>query len=311
MSEPIVSARGLRKEFDEAVAVDSVDLDIERGSVTALVGPNGAGKTTLMRLLCGLTLPDAGTVRVCGIDAGTEPRRVRSRYGFLPDVYGMREEMTPRNHLLYFAEAYRMTPAQAHSRTAEVVAFTGLDAVCERPLGTLSRGQRQRVGIARAMLHDPPLILLDEPSAGLDPEARRDLQLLFKESARRGTTLVVSSHILTELEDYCTHAVLMRRGRVVVSGPIDEFTSAIAPVRVLRVAHGADEAEALLRARGAGSIERSGRDFRFSLSGDEKAAAELLGALVAAGIGVCSYALERRRFEDAYHGWSAALPEEA
>ncbi|MBI2362466.1 MAG: ABC transporter ATP-binding protein [Elusimicrobia bacterium] len=311
MSEPIVAARGLRKEFDETVAVDSVDLDIARGSVTALIGPNGAGKTTLMRLLCGLLPADEGSVRVCGVDASDEPRRIRAFYGFLPDVYGLHEAMTPRDHLHYFAEAYRMKRADAHARVDEVLAFTRLDPVASRPLGTLSRGQRQRVGIARALIHSPPLVLLDEPSAGLDPEARRELQALFLETARRGTTLVVSSHILTELEEYCTHAVLMRRGRIVVAGPIDEFTAATAPLLLLRTARGADEAEAVLRRRGVAELARSGRDFRFRFAGSDEDAAALLAELVAAGVSVCSFAPERRRFEDAYHGWNAALPEEA
>lgn len=308
MAEPIVRAEGLRKEYGDTAAVDGVDLVLERGSVTALVGPNGAGKSTLMRLLCGLLDPDEGTVVVDGVDAATEPRRVRSLYGFLPDVYGFREEMTPREVLGYFAEAYRIPAHLGAARAEELLAFVRLEDAAEKPVGSLSRGMRQRLGIARALIHDPPIIFLDEPAAGLDPDNRRELQTLFKRIGAAGKTMLVSSHILTELEEYCTHAVLMRGGRVAAADRLERLVAGPRAARAfrLRAVRGAEEAEALLRRRaGVGGVKAAGPDVRFELACTDEEAAALLAELVAAGVSVAAFGAEARRFEDAYRTWSA------
>jgi ABC-2 type transport system ATP-binding protein len=311
MPEPIVRATGLRKEYGDVAAVDGVDLELERGSVTALVGPNGAGKSTLMRLLCGLLDADEGSVTVDGVDAAAEPRRVRSLYGFLPDVYGFREEMTPRQVLCYYAAAYRLPPRLAQARAAELLTFVRLEDAADRPLAELSRGMRQRVGIARALVHDPPIVFLDEPAAGLDPDNRRELQDLFKAVSATGKTLLVSSHILTELEEYCSHAVLMRGGRVAAA---DRLARLVAGPRGagrmrLKAVSGLETAEALLRRRaGVRALEVAGAEARFEWAGGDEEAAALLGELLAAGVRIASFAAEERRFEDAYRVWSAGDP---
>lgn len=311
MPEPIVRASGLRKEYGDVAAVDGVDLELERGSVTALVGPNGAGKSTLMRLLCGLLDADEGTVLVDGVDAAAEPRRVRSLYGFLPDVYGFREEMTPRQVLEYYGAAYRIPPRQAAARAEELLTFVRLEAAADRPVGELSRGMRQRVGIARSLVHDPPIVFLDEPAAGLDPDTRRELQELFKAVCAAGKTLLVSSHILTELEEYCTHAVLMRGGRVAAADRLSRLVSGPqgASRMRLKASAGLEAAEALLRRRqGVRSLEVSGAEARFEWACTDEEAAALLAELVAAGVRVSWFGAEERRFEDAYRSWSAGDP---
>lgn len=311
MPEPIVTARGLRKEYGDVAAVDGVDLELERGSVTALVGPNGAGKSTLMRLLCGLLDPDEGSVVVDGVDAAAEPRKVRSLYGFLPDVYGFREEMTPREVLAYYAEAYRIPAHLAAARAAELLTFVRLDGAADRPLGELSRGMRQRVGIARALVHDPPIVFLDEPAAGLDPDNRRELQELFKAVSAAGKTLLVSSHILTELEEYCTHAVMMRGGRVAAADRLSLLVAGPRGVRRMRLKalSGLEAAEGLLRRRPAvTSLEVRGPEARFDWACTDEEAAALLAELLAAGVRVSSFGAEERRFADAYRTWSAEEP---
>lgn len=307
MADAIVSARGLLKEYGDVPAVDRVDLDLERGSVTALVGPNGAGKSTLMRLLCGLLDPDEGTVSVDGVDATAEPRKVRSLYGFLPDVYGFRDEMTPREVLRYFAEAYRIPGHLGDARASELLTFVRLEGAEDKPVGQLSRGMRQRLGIARALIHDPPIIFLDEPAAGLDPDNRRELQTLFKKISAAGKTLLVSSHILTELEEYCTHAVLMRAGRVGAADRLERLVAGPSARRTLRMraVGGIEKAEALLRRRpGVQGLESSGADIRFELACTDEEAASLLAELVAAGVQVAAFGAESRSFEDAYRTWS-------
>lgn len=311
MPEPIVTARGLRKEYGDVAAVDGVDLELERGSVTALVGPNGAGKSTLMRLLCGLLDPDEGSVVVDGVDAAAEPRKVRSLYGFLPDVYGFREEMTPREVLAYYAEAYRIPAHLAAARAGELLTFVRLDGAADRPLGELSRGMRQRVGIARALVHDPPIVFLDEPAAGLDPDNRRELQELFKAVSAAGKTLLVSSHILTELEEYCTHAVMMRGGRVAAADRLSLLVAGPRGVRRMRLKalSGLEAAEGLLRRRPAvTSLEVRGPEARFDWACTDEEAAALLAELLAAGVRVSSFGAEERRFADAYRTWSAEEP---
>ena len=280
-------------------ALDRLDLEIEAGSITALVGPNGAGKTTLLRLLSGLSEPSEGEVQIDGRSTTIDPRRVHAAVGFLPDHFGLYEDLTPRQTLSFFGRAYRLEESSLARRATEVLEQVGLTDKADEPSESLSRGMRQRLGLARALLHDPQLLLLDEPASGLDPRSRQELQDILKSFAARGRTVVVSSHILAELEEYCTHIAIMDQGRVVFSGPAGETASRVRRYRIKL--HGQAPAAALVEDRPKVSnvqLEEGGLIFDFG--GDEAAAAELLRALVNAGAPVSSFVEIQNTIQDRY-----------
>jgi len=294
-----IATRGLRREFAETVAVRDLDLEIEKGSITALVGPNGAGKTTLLRLISGLLEPTSGSVAVEGFEMEKAPREARARLGFLPDHFGIYEDLTPRQFLRYFARAYRWPRLSVESRIVEVLEDVGLSEKIDEPAEGLSRGMKQRLGLARTILHEPPLLLLDEPASGLDPGSRQDLQNLLRRYAARGGTILVSSHILAELEEYCTHVAILDRGRLVHHGSI----AAAATQRrrmSLRVHPGPVDAKLLEGRAGVSRAAVRGDALEFEVDGGDEAAAALLRALVAAGVPVVSYAAIDEKIQDRY-----------
>jgi ABC-2 type transport system ATP-binding protein len=210
-----IVAQGVRRSFGDVVAVDGLDLEAPPGEVTALVGPNGAGKTTLLLVLATLLVPDQGKVRVAGHDPVTEPRAVRARVGWMPDVFGTWETLTCREVLLTVADAFRLPRPLATARSAELLALVHLTELADRPTQVLSRGQKQRLGLARALVHDPDVLLLDEPASGLDPRSRVELRGIVRDLAARGKAVLVSSHVLAELDEMADRAVVVARGRTV------------------------------------------------------------------------------------------------
>jgi ABC-2 type transport system ATP-binding protein len=303
MADSIIRTERLRREFGQTTAVDDVDLEIERGAVLALVGPNGAGKTTLLKMICGLLPPTSGTAWINRVNVLAEPRRVQQELGFLPDFFGLYDGLKVWEYLDYFARAYRLTAGERDRRIDEVLDQVQLSDREDSDITALSRGMRQRVGIARTLIHQPPILLLDEPASGLDPEARHDLQALFTSLSRQGKTLVVSSHILAELEDYCTHVAILQAGRVVASGRIDEVRRGIGVLRTVRISvlEGWDKAEAVLRKEPAvTAITADGAARQFQFSGDDPTLAKLLAALIEAGVPVTSFGEDRRTIEETY-----------
>jgi ABC-type multidrug transport system ATPase subunit len=293
-----VVTRGVRRTFGDVVAVDSMDLEVPAGQVTALVGPNGSGKTTLLLILATLLVPDAGTVRVAGWDPVTEPREVRRRTGWMPDVFGTWETLTCRDVLTTVADAYRMPRAVTRVRIDELLQMVYLTELADRPTQVLSRGQKQRLGLARALIHSPSVLLLDEPASGLDPRSRVELRGIVRRLAASGAAVLVSSHVLAELDELADRAVIVNRGRTVsvesLSAPSSEprpwTVRALDPPALLRGLdtlgrpHGAPD--------GAGAIE-------ITLTSDADAA-ELLAALVRDGVPVVSLQPSGGVLEQAY-----------
>jgi ABC-2 type transport system ATP-binding protein len=221
-----IAVRGLHRSFGAVHALAGVDLDARPGRVTALIGPNGSGKTTLLLVLAGLLVPDAGHVRVGGFDPVTDGARARARTGWMPDTFGTWDSLTAREVLLTFAAAYRMPRGAAEARVAELLETVHLSELADRPASVLSRGQKQRLGLARALVHSPDVLLLDEPASGLDPRSRVDLRVLLRALAAAGTTVLVSSHVLSELDELVDDAVFLSRGRAVTEGTLVAAESA-------------------------------------------------------------------------------------
>ncbi len=214
-TSPGISARGVRRRFGQVEAVADIDLEAPSGEVTALVGPNGSGKTTLFLVLATLLVPDAGQVSVGGFDPVTEPDAVRALLGWSPDVFGVYDNLTTREYLEFFAAAYRLPKPQRRPRADELLETIHLTEYADSPVHVLSRGQKQRLGLARALVHHPTVLVLDEPASGLDPRSRVDLRELLRAQAAAGTTVLVSSHVLSDLQEVADRAVFIQGGRTV------------------------------------------------------------------------------------------------
>jgi ABC-2 type transport system ATP-binding protein len=211
----MIEVRDLVYEYPNKRALDGVSLTIEPGTITALVGPNGAGKTTLMRCLAALEMPYSGTVRINGLDTRQNPREIHENLSFLPDFFGLYDSLSVKRCLTFAARSHGLTGKAVDIAVDKAAERVGLTERMKQKAAELSRGLRQRLAIGQAIVHEPQVIMLDEPASGLDPDARRSLSALFLELKASGLTLIVSSHILSELEDYSGSMIIIQNGLVV------------------------------------------------------------------------------------------------
>jgi ABC-2 type transport system ATP-binding protein len=220
--EVLVEADRLRKTFGHIVAVDEISLKVAKGEVLGFLGPNGAGKSTTMKMLTGFLEPDAGTARICGISVSERPKEAKALIGYLPEGAPAYGDMTAGAFLRFIAEIRGFDGAEKAKRVAAAVARTGLERVVEQPIETLSKGFKRRVGLAQAILHDPAVLIMDEPTDGLDPNQKHHVRSLIAEMAK-DKAIIVSTHILEEVEAVCTRAVVIDRGRIVADGTAEEL----------------------------------------------------------------------------------------
>jgi len=224
----MIEIRGLSKHFGPLEAVDDVSFDVAQGEVLGFLGPNGAGKSTTMKMVTGFLAPTAGTVRVCGHDVGTDPVAAKSMLGYLPEGAPAYPDMTPEAFLHFVAEIRGLGGTLRAQRIADVVKKAHLEGVLRQPIETLSKGYKRRVGLAQALLHDPPVLIMDEPTDGLDPNQKHEVRdLIRKMSAEKA--IVLSTHILEEVEAVCTRAIIINRGRLVFDGTPAEMDSQAPP----------------------------------------------------------------------------------
>ena len=207
----------LTKNFGPIAAVSDIDLVVAKGEVLGFLGPNGAGKSTTMKMIAGYLTPSAGRVSICGHDVETDTIRAQSNLGYLPEGAPAYGDMTPRQFLAFIAEVRGFRGADAKKRAADAAAITELESVLEQPIETLSKGFKRRVGFAQAILHDPPVLILDEPTDGLDPNQKHAMRELIREMAP-AKAIIISTHLLEEVEAVCTRAVIIDRGRIVADG---------------------------------------------------------------------------------------------
>ncbi|SFN92448.1 ABC transporter ATP-binding protein [Nitrosospira briensis] len=213
-----ISARGLCRCFGTRAAVHDVNLELRRGEVLGFLGPNGAGKTTIMRMLTGNLTPSSGTVEICGIDLLGKPREAKACIGYLPEIPPLYRELTVNEYLRFAARLHRVRSAKIHSALAKVTQRCGLSSTGDRLIGSLSKGYQQRVGIAQAIIHDPEVIILDEPTAGLDPNQIREIRTLIHDLAAE-RSVILSTHILSEVDNVCDRVQIVHEGRTV----LDEY----------------------------------------------------------------------------------------
>jgi ABC-2 type transport system ATP-binding protein len=304
-SHSVIQLTKLRKEFDDLIAVRELTLSIPQREIYGLIGPNGAGKTTTIRMACGLLTPTSGGVCISGIDVLAEPEKAQQYIGYLSDFFSVYEDLGVWEYLDYFAHAYKMEEAEIADRIREVILLTGLEVKRDALIRGLSRGMKQRLGIARAIIHRPKVLLLDEPASGLDPKARFDLRNLLRSLCDQGTTILISSHILTELEGFCTSIGIMEKGRLVRSGRIEEVIAAENPGRTIQLAWVGDFASTIRsfleggRAH-IGHCQFGAKEGTFQFTGGDDELTDVLANLVAAGVRVVSFAEARQTVEDLY-----------
>jgi ABC-2 type transport system ATP-binding protein len=296
----MIEVADLVYEYPTQRALDGVTLRVEPQTITALVGPNGAGKTTLLRCMAALETPYSGKVAIDGLDTATAPREIHARLGYLPDFYGLYDELSVRRCLTYAARAHGIAPGAASAAAEKAASRVGLSDRMERPAGELSRGLRQRLAIGQTIVHEPRVLLLDEPAAGLDPQARRDLSALLVSLKDSGMTLVVSSHILAELEDYCSEMIIIEDGRLVGGKPV-KVRDVERPRYVIEIATARSDLRDFLGARaGLDVIEIDEHHALFTFTRNAGARAKLIRDLVTAGFEVSSFAESTKALEEAY-----------
>jgi ABC-2 type transport system ATP-binding protein len=287
-----IETRGLTRRFGKIVAVDDLNLKVPSGSLFGLIGPNGAGKTTTLRMLAGLLQPTAGQIVLNGQVANHDWREMQRQIGYMPDFFGVYEDMLVWEYLDFFARCYDLPPARRQRVTAELLDLVDLTEKRDAYVQALSRGMRQRLCLAHALVHDPQVLLLDEPASGLDPRARVEMRELLRELGAMGKTIVVSSHILMELSELCDSVGIIEKGKLVVSGRLEEITRQVQQERTLRlkVLSSQKEAEEILRDQpGVGQIYDFDGHLEVEFVGEDEATASLLATLVASGVQVVSF----------------------
>ena len=297
----MIAASELVYEYPGKRALDQVTFSLAAASITALVGPNGAGKTTLLRCIAGLDEPYAGSIEVAGIDVLRQPRDAHRQIGYLPDHFGLYAELSVRQCLLHAGRARGLTAEALDQRVPEVVSQLDIDEKLDDKAGSLSRGQRQRLAIAQAIIHRPRVLLLDEPASGLDPESRAALSGLMRRLRSEGMTLVVSSHILSELEEYCTGMLVLQQGRVVEHRLLEQVAplDAVRTAR-LRLSRPMSALREVLSRHDVAVSTVDDHGAMFAIRGGDDALSSLLQSLLAEGLPVCEFTLEQASLQDAY-----------
>ncbi len=296
----MIDVQDLTFDYPETRALDRVSFRIPEQSITALVGPNGAGKTTLLRCLAALEEPVAGTIRVAGADILADPRACHRRLGYLSDSFGLYDELSVRQCLTHAAAAHGLPDAEQSAAAVRAAARLGLGGRLESRAGTLSRGLRQRLAIAQAIVHQPQFLLLDEPASGLDPEARQALADLFLALRADGMTLVVSSHILAELEAYATDLLVLRDGRLHLQQALRPGHGGSLRLRLELTEAVCSWESVLAGVPGLTEVQVDGRFATVRCAADPAARQRLLQELLQRGLPLCAFGEEPRNLQHAY-----------
>jgi ABC-2 type transport system ATP-binding protein len=314
----VVVTRGLVKRYPGTVAVAGLDLAVASGEIFGLVGPNGAGKTTTLRILATLLTATSGHAEIAGIDVRRNPDDARRVLGFMPDVFGVYDDMKVWEYLDFFARCYGIPAARRRRMIGDLLDLVDLGDKRDAYVQSLSRGMQQRLCLAHTLVHDPEVLLLDEPASGLDPRARVELRELLRELRALGKTIVISSHILPELEELCTSVAIVDHGQVLVHGRVADIERRLRYGAVLRVTVlGTDSALAAARdhfaadPRVASAAVLDSRVIEIGFRGDDEEAAQLLASAVAAGIRVSSFARAASDLEELFLQMTASAGAQA
>ena len=304
---PIIEIKELTKRFNKRVAVNNINFNIEGGEIFGLVGPNGAGKTTTMRMLVTLLKPDHGEIFVGGHSIRKNPNEVRRLIGFMPDSFGVYGDMTVQEYLDFFGACYKIHPNQRAHLITDLLDLVDLGHRRDDMVDTLSTGLKQRLGLARVLIHDPNILVLDEPASGLDPRARVEIRELLLEVARLGKTILFSSHILADVGELCTRVGIIEDGKLVALGTLEQLSAHVMPHRQLHIGllDRKDEAQAMLQSIvGVSDVRAVDNGSRISLEvdfiGDDESIHQLLAKLLAQDFPVIHFSEESKNLEEVF-----------
>jgi ABC-2 type transport system ATP-binding protein len=300
----MIEMRDLQIAYGDFIAVDGLTLTVPKGTCYGFIGPNGAGKTSTMRTLATLIPPAGGVMSVCGHDVAGDPDGVRRCIGYMPDFFGVYDQLSVAEYLEFFALSYGVPSADIPDRIDDTLAKVRLEVKKDTYIDTLSRGMKQRLSLGRAFIHNPPVLILDEPASGLDPRARKEFRLLLKELQDEGKTIFISSHILLELADTCDHAAIIEAGKLVVAGPIETILHQVRQFRHMAVRLCAPPTpEALGAVRALACVSRAtAAENALAVEVDDRddAVAEIVVALVASGAAVAEVRAMESNLEEIF-----------
>jgi ABC-2 type transport system ATP-binding protein len=302
IEEAMIELENVTKDFGHLKAVDSLNLQIREGEIFGFIGPNGAGKTTTIRMLATLLRPTSGKIRIAGLDPEIEPGEVRKIIGYMPDQFGVYPDLVVWEYLDFFGAAYQISRDSRPRLIDDVLELTDLTGKKYELVESLSRGMKQRLCLAKTLLHDPALLLLDEPASGLDPRARIEIRELLKELKKMNKTILISSHILAELADFCTSIGIIERGQLVVSGSITDIEARINLARQYRLTaiDPLDAIESFLKSIGIDQVNRNSESIEFTCTKTKEEIASILQALVRENFRITSFQPVQANLEDLF-----------
>jgi ABC-2 type transport system ATP-binding protein len=298
-----IEIANLKKHFGATRAVDDVSFSFSSGQVVGFVGPNGAGKTTTMRILSTLDEPTGGDARIDGVSVVEDPERARHLVGYVPDSLPTHRDISVHEYLDFFARAYGLKGERREKVVESIEEFTNLTGIRDKMLNALSKGMKQRVSLARSLLHDPPVLIMDEPAAGLDPRARIELRELLRVLSSQGKAILISSHILTELAEICHAAVIIEHGKILMAGAIGDLLNSSVPRRtvIVRVLERQEELHReLLQMAQIENARIAGGEIALEVDGTEEACCDLLATLIQKGYRVLEFKLQRANLEEVF-----------
>ena len=318
MTKKVIEIEQLTRRFGPTTAVDDLSFSVSAGEVVGFIGPNGAGKTTTMKILSTLDTPCQGHAWVDGFSVVDDPDRVRRRLGYMPDGFGTYPNVTCEEYLDFFARSYGLRGDKRRKSLLHVMQFTQLDWLAQKPVDGLSKGMKQRLCLGRALIHDPSVLILDEPAAGLDPRARIELREMIVSLAREGKALLISSHILTELAEMCDRVAIIEKGRLLAVGSVEEIlrgrrqvseeiadetvpdTVSDIAISMTFVERVEEAVEFLAGLEQITNIEPVGRTVEFRCINDEEVRASILSQIVSQGFQVSQFQIKQKSLEDAF-----------
>ncbi len=299
----MLKIENLRKRYGRLVAVDNLSLEIKEGEIFGFVGPNGAGKTTTIKMICALLSPTKGKVFIDGVDVHSDVRTARSKIGYMPDFFGVYDNLKVSEYMEFYADVAKVSKKESPGVIDDLLSLVDLSEKKNAYVDSLSRGMKQRLCLARALVHDPKLLILDEPASGMDPRARVQMKEILKELKKMGKTIIISSHILPELAEICTTIGIINKGKVIHKGTVEEINAKVHgsnPVLIKYLETDLDVARLIKEDPRAELLYEGENSLEIRLDGKEEAAAEFLKHLISMNIEITSFGRVGNSLEDIF-----------
>lgn len=299
----MLKIKGLSKSYGKVRALNNLNLQIEEGEFFGFVGPNGSGKTTTMRIISGLLKADSGSVIIDGIDALKEPQALKQKIGYMPDFFGVYDNLKAMEYMMFYASTYGIVGDTAKKTCLDLMELVGLKDKDKTYVDSLSRGMKQRLCLARTLIHDPKFLILDEPASGLDPRVRYEMKIILEKIKNRGKTILISSHILPEIAETCTSIGIIERGSMVVKGTVDEIfmaRGAFAPIKIKILGDKEVAIKILKENHLVQNITIQANNLTVLFNGNDEKTTDLLAQLIKNGVRISSFARQESNLESLF-----------